>query len=110
MELKEMKQVENQRARAIPSKTGMRRGKSNCITCLRDGVEASRVIAKVQLSWYIYENSSVFRLERAAPPHSGAIHGRRLSKPSESPPMPLAGLNPHRREATRSGRALGQGP
>ena len=49
-----------------------------------------------------------FGLERAAPPHLGAIHGRRLSKPS--PPMRLAGLNPHRREATRSRRALGQGP
>ena len=47
-------------------------------------------------------------LERAAPPHFGAVHDRRLSKPS--PPMRLAGLNPHRREATRSGSALGQGP
>ena len=48
------------------------------------------------------------RLERAAPPHSCAIHDRLLSKPS--PPMRLAGLNPHHREATRSGGALGQGP
>ena len=38
----------------------------------------------------------------------GASQARRLGK--LSPPMRLAGLNPHRREATRSGRALGQGP
>ena len=49
-------------------------------------------------------------LERAAPLHLDANHDRRLSKPS--PPMRRAGagLNPHRREVTRSGRALGQGP
>ena len=49
-------------------------------------------------------------LERAAPPHLGTIHDRRLTVSKPSPPMRLAGLNPHRREATRSGRALGEGP
>ena len=38
----------------------------------------------------------------------GASQARWLGKPS--PPMRLAGLNPHHSEATRSGRALGQGP
>ena len=38
----------------------------------------------------------------------GAFQARRLSKPS--PPMRLAGLDPHRREATRPGTALVQGP
>ena len=38
----------------------------------------------------------------------GASQARRLGKPSLS--MRLAGSKPHRREATRSGRALGQGP
>ena len=37
----------------------------------------------------------------------GASQARWLGKPS--PPMRLTGSIPHRREATRSGRALGQG-
>ena len=56
--------------------------------------------------------AQTYGLELAASPHLtmilGAFHARRLSKPS--PPMRLAGLNPRRREATRSGRTLGQGP
>ena len=38
----------------------------------------------------------------------GAIQARLLGKPS--PPLRLAGSNPHRSEATRSRRALCQGP